>query len=211
MFTGIIENLGQVVAAERRGRDGAIRIDGGWDGTELRLGDSICVNGACLTVSSLEGTTFEADVSGETLARTNLGGLRTGDYVNLERALRLGDRLGGHLVTGHVDGTGSLHGKFREGDSYRFEFGVSEGLSRGLVEKGSVAVDGISLTVSGLKQGSFGVYVVPYTIERTTLKLRKPGDSLNIETDIIGKYVEKISSRDRGDLTLETLMKSGFV
>jgi riboflavin synthase len=211
MFTGIIEKLGKVVAVERRERDGSIQIDGGWDLTEIGLGDSICVNGACLTVSSVEGTTLVADVSAETLGRTNLGGLRSGESVNLERALRLSDRLGGHLVMGHVDGTGTIHETRREGDSYRFEFEVSVELSRTLVEKGSVAVDGISLTVSGLKEGLFQVYVIPYTLERTTLKLRKPGDPVNIETDIIGKYVEKILSPEREGLTLETLRKSGFL
>ena len=211
MFTGIVERLGRVVATERRDRDAAIRIDGGWDLTEIGLGDSICVNGACLTVSFLETTTFGVDVSDETLRRTNLGNLGIGGYVNLERALRLSDRLGGHLVTGHVDGTGTVRETRREGDSHRFDFEISEDLGRTLVQKGSVAVDGISLTVSGLEKGSFQVHVVPYTLEKTTLKWRKPGDFINIETDIIGKYVERILSPQRQGLTLETLKKSGFI
>jgi riboflavin synthase len=211
MFTGIIEKLGRVVTTEIRDRGGSIRIDGGWNLTEMRPGDSICVNGACLTVSCLDGTAFVADVSAETLCRTNLGDLRPGELVNLERALRLSDRLGGHLVTGHVDGTGSLYETRREGESYRFEFEVCEDISRTLVEKGSVAVDGISLTVSRLTPRFFHVDVIPYTLERTTLKLKKHGDLVNIETDIIGKYVEKILSPKKEGLTLETLRESGFV
>jgi riboflavin synthase len=211
MFTGIVEKLGTVVAMESRDRGGSIRVDGGWNLTEIRLGDSICVNGACLTVSSLDGTTFVADVSAETLNRTNLGTLRPGDQVNLERALRLSDRLGGHLVTGHVDGAGRVREGLREGDSYRFVFEISEDLSRTLVGKGSVAVDGISLTVSKLERSFFEVYVIPYTLETTTLKWRKPGDRVNIETDIIGKYVEKFLSTEREGLTLDTLVKSGFL
>jgi len=165
-----------------------------------------------LTVFSLEGTTLTVDISAETLSRTNLGDLRAGESVNLERALRLCDRLGGHLVTGHVDGTGIVHERVRAGDSYRFKFEVSQELSQTLVEKGSVAVDGISLTVSGLDKRFFLVYAIPYTLEKTVLKLREPGDRVNIETDIIGKYVEKILSPQRkGSLTLETLMKSGFL
>lgn len=211
MFTGIIEKLGTVVAVHKRDRDGAVQVDGGWDLTEIGLGDSICVNGACLTVTALDGTAFVADVSVETLNRTNLGILQPGDQVNLERALRLSDRLGGHLVTGHVDGTGRVREGVREGDSYRFVFEVSDHLSRTLVGKGSVAVDGISLTVSKLEKGFFDVYVIPHTLERTTLKWRRPGDRVNIETDIIGKYVEKFVSPDGEGLTLETLVKSGFL
>lgn len=211
MFTGIVEKLGRVIAAERRNRDGAIRIDGGWDLTEISLGDSICVNGVCLTVSSLEGTTFAVDVSGETLRRTNLGDLRSGASVNLERALRLCDRLGGHLVTGHVDGIAIVNERIQEGDSYRYQFEVSREVSRTLVEKGSVAVDGISLTVSGLDNRFFQAYIVPYTFERTTLKLRERGDRVNIETDVIGKYVEKMLSPQREGLSLEKLVESGFV
>jgi riboflavin synthase len=211
MFTGIIEKLGRVVATQRRNTDGTIQIDGGWGLTDIRLGDSICVNGICLTVSLLEGGVFTVDVSGETLRRTTLGDLRPGDAVNLERALRLSDRLGGHLVTGHVDGTGTINQKTREGDSYQFRFEVSPALSRSLVEKGSVAVDGISLTVSALKKSSFQVYIIPYTLEKTTLKLRERGDRVNIETDVIGKYVEKMLSPQREGVTLEKLIKSGFV
>jgi riboflavin synthase len=211
MFTGIIEKLGRVVATQRRNTDGTIQIDGGWGLTDIRLGDSICVNGICLTVSLLEGGVFTVEGSGETLRRTTLGDLRPGDAVNLERALRLSDRLGGHLVTGHVDGTGTINQKTREGDSYQFQFEVSPALSRSLVEKGSVAVDGISLTVSALKKSSFQVYIIPYTLEKTTLKLRERGDRVNIETDVIGKYVEKMLSPQREGVTLEKLIRSGFV
>ena len=171
MFTGIVEKLGRVASTESHGRDGSIRIDGGWDLTEIGLGDSICVNGACLTVSARETTTFTVDVSGESLSRTNLGKLRAGEWVNLERALRLSDRLGGHLVTGHVDGTGTVHELREEGNAYRFEFEVPEALTHTLVDKGSVAVDGISLTVSGLDVPFFRVYVVPYTLDKTNLKV----------------------------------------
>lgn len=211
MFTGIVEKLGRVTGTESRDRGGSIQIDGGWSLTEIGLGDSICINGVCLTVSSTEGTIFGVDVSAETLRRTNLGDLRPGESVNLERALRLGDRLGGHLVTGHVDGAGIIQGTSREGDSYRFEFEIPETVSRVLVEKGSVAVDGISLTVSGVDNRSFQVHIIPYTLESTTLRMRAPGDRVNIETDIIAKYVERILSPRQGGLTLETLRKSGFV
>ncbi len=211
MFTGIIEKLGRVVATQRRNTDGTIQIDGGWGLTDIRLGDSICVDGICLTVSLLEGGVFTADVSGETLRRTTLGDLRPGDAVNLERALRLSDRLGGHLVTGHVDGTGTINKKTREGDSFQFQFEVSPALSRSLVEKGSVAVDGISLTVSAVKKSSFQVYIIPYTLEKTTLKLKERGGRVNIETDVIGKYVEKMLSPRGEGVTLEKLIKSGFV
>jgi riboflavin synthase len=211
MFTGIVERLGRVIDTQRRDRDGSIWIDGGWDLTEIGLGDSICVNGVCLTVASLEGTAFSANVSAETLDRTNLGDLRTGESVNLERALRFCDRLGGHLVTGHVDGTGTIREALKEGASYRFEFEISEDLYRTLVEKGSVAVDGISLTVSRLERRFFQAYLIPFTLERTTLRLKRPADRVNIETDIIGKYAEKILSPKREGLTLETLTKSGFL
>jgi len=211
MFTGIIEKLGTVVAVHKQDRDGSIRVDGGWGLTEIGMGESICVSGACLTVSSLDGTVFGAHVSVETLNRTNLGALQPGDPVNLERALRLSDRLGGHLVTGHVDGTGRVREVVREGDSYRFVFEIGDDLSRTLVAKGSVAVDGISLTVGRLEKGFFDVYVIPHTLEKTTLRWRRPGDRVNIETDIIGKYVEKFVSPDRQGLTLETLGKSGFL
>jgi riboflavin synthase len=211
MFTGIIEKLGTVVAVHKRDRDGTVQVDGGWDLTEIGVGDSVCVNGACLTVSSVDRTAFVADVSVETLSRTTLGTLQPGDPVNLERAMRLSDRLGGHLVTGHVDGTGRVREALREGDSYRFVFEVAGDLSRTLVEKGSVAVDGISLTVSRLGEGFFEVYVIPHTLERTTLNRRGSGDRVNIETDIIGKYVEKFMSSGREGLTLETLEKSGFL
>jgi riboflavin synthase len=211
MFTGIIEKLGRVIGTERHGGGGSVQIESGWALTDVGLGDSISVNGACLTVSSLRGGVFGADVSGETLRRTNLGDLNTGEQVNLERALRLSDRLGGHLLTGHIDGTGTVREAKREGDSFRYEFDVPEQISRGLVEKGSVAVDGISLTVGRWNGSSLQVYVIPYTLEKTTLQFRRPGDRVNIETDILGKYVEKMLSSRKDGLSLETLKESGFL
>jgi riboflavin synthase len=211
MFTGIVEKLGRVASIERRAGEGTIRIESGWDLTEIGIGDSISVNGACLTISSLEGTVFSAHASTETLQRTTLGYLPIGGLVNLERALRVSDRLGGHLVTGHVDGVGAVRRIHRQGESVLFEFEISPQVSRTLVEKGSVAVDGISLTVSGLNGRFFQVQVIPHTLEGTTLKVKKPGDSVNIETDIIGKYIEKLLSPQRAGVTLELLKENGFL
>ena len=155
------------------------------------LGDSIAVNGTCLTVTSLGKSTFTVDASHETLAKTNLGKLKVGKIVNLERALKVGDKLGGHIVNGHVDGVGKVKSKTKQGESIEFRFSAPKGLSKYIVEKGSVAIDGVSITVNLVKGSEFVVNIIPYTQEATTFGGLRKGSSVNIECDIIGKYVEK--------------------
>jgi len=210
MFTGIIERMGRVQRLIRQG-DGArltIRLDGKWD--DLRTGESIAVNGLCLTIVEKTRETFTMDLSPETLKRSALGGLRPGEIVNLERSLRPSDRIGGHFVTGHIDGIGRIEALVPEGNSIRAEYSVPPALAPYLVEKGSVAVDGISLTVASCKRERFTVSLIPYTLEKTNLKERKVGDKVNIEVDILGKYVEAFLARQKGGVTLEALEKAGF-
>jgi riboflavin synthase len=197
MFTGIVEELGEVVSVEHLGGTARITVRGPQVTSDARPGDSIAVNGTCLTVTGLSGGDFTADVMAETLRRTGLGGLAPGSPVNLERSLRVGDRLGGHLVQGHVDGVGTVTSRVtgERGDVVRIA--VPPGLARYLVEKGSVAVDGVSLTVSALGGGLeepawFEVSLIPATLAATTLGRLQPGASVNLEADVIGKYVERM-------------------
>ncbi len=192
MFTGLIEGTGTLVRIERQGRDSQLLIRADFAMEEMTLGESIAVDGVCLTVVSCHGERFSADVSAETLERTTLGEKRVGSRLNLERALRLGDRLGGHLVSGHVDGVGTLVEETREGRSRRLFFSVPEPLGSYLVEKGSVAINGISLTVNGCGADRFDVNIVPHTAELTTIGSWSVGQRVNIETDLIGKYVAKM-------------------
>ncbi len=198
MFTGIVEGLGKVVRLTLKGADAVLEIDAGIDMAEVSPGDSIAVNGACLTVTSRKENRFTADVSAESLSRTTLKRLQAGHRVNLEKALRAGGFLGGHFVLGHVDGTGRVLSRTQKSGSVIFAFESSEALSRYIVEKGSVAVDGISLTVNKLEKGRFYVNIIPHTAEHTTLAVKKEGDWVNIETDILGKYVEKLLQTPRG-------------
>lgn len=186
MFTGLIEEQGRVLTPPRNGKLGlaANKVTEG-----LALGDSIAVNGVCLTVSAFSGQRFTADVMPETLHRSNLGELRTGSLVNLERALPATGRFGGHFVSGHIDGVGSLLSVRPEGNALIFSIRAAPELLRGIVEKGSVAIDGISLTVVEVTETLFSVSVIPHTAAVTTLAGKRPGDRLNLETDMIGKYV----------------------
>jgi riboflavin synthase len=183
---------------------------------EAVLGESIAVNGACLTVTATGGGGFSVDVSAESLSRTTLGGLKTGGQVNLERALKLGDRLGGHLVSGHVDCVGKINAKQQVGDSIRFTVSIPPEHLLYIVEKGSVTVEGISLTVNQVDASGFSLNIIPHTMSGTTLKLAAEGDSVNIETDLIGKYVARLLNRDEPQsggnegLTREQLAKLGF-
>ncbi|MFQ5895044.1 MAG: riboflavin synthase [Nitrospinota bacterium] len=192
MFSGIIEAVGEVV--DFRPLPGGARIDVSAPGLleDAKVGESIAVEGACLTVVAVGPESFEADLSPETLARTHLGRLRRGARVNLERSLRLGDRMGGHLVSGHVDGVGAIQGRRAEGDSVRLTLSAPPGVLRYLVHKGSVAVDGISLTVAELGRDHFTVAIIPHTARNTTLLAKPVGAAVNLEADLVGKYVERL-------------------
>ena len=199
MFTGIVEGVGTVTAVQRTGEVLHLIIAPPAALTDMAVGDSICVNGACLTVSALGEDVFQADCTPETLERTTVGSLRSRDEVNLERAVKMSDRLGGHLVTGHVDATGSVVEVTRGAGSLEVSIKVPGELAPYLVEKGSVAVDGVSLTVSGLRGETFAVAVIPHTAQNTTLGKRRVGDGVNIEVDIIGKYVKRFLEKTQGD------------
>ena len=218
MFTGLIEGIGKITGIRRTHHDMGVTITPLFDMAGCRLGDSISVNGVCLTVSEMREGLLGMDVSGETLSRSTLGLLRVGDPVNLERALRLTDRLGGHLVSGHVDGMGKILKKEQAHQSWVIRIGIEEALSRYIIEKGSIAVDGISLTINACENGFFEVNIIPQTGMVTTLLSKKIGDPVNIETDLIGKYIEKLLSKGRpgreekpsSGIDLETLVKHGF-
>lgn len=192
MFTGLIEGVGTLLRVDRHGPDSGMVIRPHYAIDRLVLGESIAVDGACLTVASFQGSVFTADVSAETLSRTTLGRKSLGSLLNLERAVRMGDRLGGHLVSGHVDGIGVLREKRREGRSWRLFFETPGELTRYIIEKGSIAVNGISLTVNGCREGMFEVNIVPHTGLQTTIEEIEIGEEVNLETDLIGKYVESM-------------------
>jgi len=195
MFTGIVEAVGRVAALEPRGELLRLVLEAPSLTEGTRLGDSVAVNGACLTVVSVEGPRLAFDAVPETLDRTGLGELRAGARVNLERALRAGGRLDGHLVQGHVDATGRLARLERQGDDVRLFVDCDPGFADLLVEKGSVAIDGVSLTVVGVRADGFDVALIPHTLRETTLGERRPGDRLNLEADVLGKYVKKYLDR----------------
>lgn len=211
MFTGIIEEMGTVKALRREA--GAARLSlyaaTVLDGTAL--GDSICVNGVCLTVVEMGKSEFSADVAVETLRVTNLGELKAGARVNLERALQLSARIGGHLVSGHVDAVGRLREKRDEGNGWRIFFDAPETVLRYVIKKGSIAIDGISLTVADVDRAGFSIAMIPHTARLTTLGFKAAGDTVNLESDIIGKYVERLlPGRAEGNVSLELLKKNGF-
>ncbi len=211
LFTGLVEEIGRVAAIKRQGEEVMLAITAGLVTQELAKGDSVCVNGACLTVTELAAARFVALAMLETVQRTTLSRLAAGDRVNLERALRLGDRLGGHLVQGHVDGVGQVIDIRPEGAARRLEIGADTGIMQFIVEKGSIAVDGVSLTVAGSSSGSFSVALIPHTQGVTTLQYLRAGDEVNLETDIVGKYVARLlQPAPAGGLSLDTLRNCGF-
>ena len=212
MFTGIIEEIGTV----RRVSDGRLELSVKKVLEGTKVGDSIAVNGVCLTVTSLDGTGFTADVMPETLRRSNLGSLKSGDRVNTERAMAADGRFGGHIVSGHIDGTGTVISKKNEGNAVWVKIEADRQILSLIVEKGSIAIDGISLTVAALDEKSFSVSVIPHTGEETTLLSRRPGDKVNLENDIVGKYVERLLGRKapaeqhKSRITEEFLRENGF-
>ena len=195
MFTGIIEDVGEVVRWEKRGEAGVLVIQTKLPVGEMELGASVAVNGACLTITHKTSSRFKVDVSPETLNRTTFGTLKKDDLVNLERPLRLSDRLGGHLVTGHVDGVGAAEKIQKKGEFTFYTFRVPASLAAQLVAKGSVAVDGISLTVNECDDRRFSIAAIPFTLKHTNLRDLSVGAKVNIETDLIGKYVQQLLRR----------------
>ena len=212
MFTGIIVDVGRLVSRERRGKGARVVIETALDLSRVNEGDSIAVNGICLTAIGLSAHRFEADASEETLLRTTLGQLPTGSAVNLEPALRVGDPLGGHWVQGHVDGVGTWKRLTPTGECYEAVFEIPEVLMDTVVEKGSITIDGISLTVAKVKDREVSIAVVPHTLGQTNLGSCQPGVQVNIETDIIGKYVRHTLLRSSGkeDISMDVLKKYGF-
>ena len=209
MFTGLIEEVGHIISISRHGRMIDFTIEAHSILDDMKIGDSIAISGACLTVTSIGDTSFTVQAVEETLRRTTIEHLKKGSPVNLECSLRLGDRLGGHLVQGHVDGTGRIISKKGTPDNVLLSITPETGLDRYIAEKGSIAVEGISLTVTYVKKREFGVSVIPHTLQATTLDHVRVGDQVNLEIDIIAKYVEKLINKD-GSLTLNYLKDLGF-
>ena len=221
MFTGIIEGLGTITAIQPAGKGKKISFSSDFSMEGLSVGDSIAVNGACLTAVRSEKKSFAVDVSPETVVKTTFGTARIGDRVNLERALRLTDRIDGHLVSGHIDGIGTMSQKKHSGNALLVSITVSDSLTRYMINKGSVAVDGISLTINNLTRGGFEISVIPHTAKLTTLVSKKIGEYVNIETDLIGKYVERFMNEKQTPKTgadakktsvdMRFLVESGFL
>jgi riboflavin synthase len=206
MFTGIIETMGTVRSIRPFLKGFELDVDAHLDLSADHVGDSIAVDGVCLTATAIKGTCFTATASQETVSRSTLSGLKPGAKVNLERALTLSARLGGHLVLGHVDTVGVIRSKVRDGESMRVTVQYEKKFSRYLIEKGSIAIDGISLTVNEVSEDAFEVNVIPHTASSATLTLKGPNDRVNLEFDIIGKYVERLLKKD-DNTDLEALLK----
>jgi len=217
MFTGIIQAMGKIAAIEQKSGDARLHIDtGSLDMSNVNTGDSIAVSGVCLTAVEHSASGFTSDVSGETLSRTTLGQLRTGDAVNLEKALTLNTPLGGHLVSGHVDGVGTVVSREAEGRSVRFRFEAPDALARYIAEKGSICIDGVSLTVNAVNGVKFDVNIVPHTLAETTLDNFQPGSKVNLEVDLLARYLERLMLGDAAvkggsAITREFLARHGFI
>ena len=214
MFTGIIEEVGTVKAVKRSGSSSFIEIQAEKVLEDVSTGDSIAVNGVCLTVTHFGSGVFRADVMNETLSRSSLGSLTSGSPVNLERAMAANGRFGGHIVSGHIDGTGTVTDIRNDGIAVWYTIGAAPEIMRYIVEKGSIAIDGISLTVAKVTDTSFSVSVIPHTASQTALGRKKTGDTVNLENDIIGKYVEKLmkpaEDTVKSGITMDFLMKNGY-
>ncbi len=212
MFTGIIEDVGTIGAINKLSGRWVISVRTALPMAEIRDGDSIAVDGVCLTVTGLDREMFHADASLETLNVTTLSNKSVNDRVNLERAMRTDSRFGGHIVMGHVDGVGRIEAIKKAGDSIAYTIGIQKELARYVVRKGSISLDGISLTVNDQSDTTFTVNIIPYTAAHTALGLKVPGDTINIETDILGRYVEKFLTAERGGgIDLDFLYTHGYI
>lgn len=215
MFTGIVEELGTIRSIRRGAASAVLSIGAEAVLSDLRIGDSVAVNGVCLTATGVDGSGFTADVMHETLQRSSLGALGPGSRVNLERAMAADGRFGGHIVSGHIDGTGTIAERRRDDNAVWYTVSAPPALLRYIVEKGSIAIDGISLTVASVEADRFSVSVIPHTAAVTLLGAKGPGDVVNLETDIIGKYVERLlrpadTPAARSGISLEFLAENGF-
>lgn len=212
MFTGIVEEIGTVKKIAR-GQKAYLEIQADRIFSDIHIGDSIAVNGVCLTVTGFSGKVFTADVMNETFSRSSLGSLKAGSHVNLERAMSANGRFGGHIVSGHIDGTGKITNIKKDGNAVWYKISADENIIKYTVEKGSIAIDGISLTVARVEKDNFSVSIIPHTSEETILSEKKVGDTVNLENDIIGKYVERFLNFDKtekSDITRDFLAKYGF-
>jgi riboflavin synthase len=192
VFTGIIEEIGEIKSIRHGAKSAQLTIQGDTVTKDSHVGDSIAVNGVCLTATTINGNLFTADVMAETMRRTSLGALTSGSKVNLERAMAAGGRFGGHIVSGHIDGTGVIRQQSREDNAVWVTIDTDAGILKYIIEKGSIAIDGISLTVAYVDDKCFKVSIIPHTSKETTLLMKKPGDVVNLENDVIGKYVDKL-------------------
>ena len=215
MFTGIIEEKGTVVSLDKTTDKAKLTIKGNMIFSDLKPGDSVAVNGVCLTADDISGDTFTADVMNETFGRTNFSMLKAGSHVNLERAMSAQGRFGGHIVSGHIDGIGTIAGISNDGNAVWYRIEASGEILRYIVQKGSVAIDGISLTVAKLTDTDFSVSIIPHTAQETILSEKKVGDQVNLENDILGKYVERLLSyredRKKSSITADFLAENGFL
>jgi len=213
LFTGLIIEMGEIVSVKMRSGGAVLSLKADEAASDAKLGDSIAVNGVCLTVIEKSANALSFDLSDETLHSTNLGKLKRGDKVNLEASLSPDSKIGGHFVTGHVDAVGSIRSKVKTGDMLKIEISAPQKIMNFLVEKGSVAVDGISLTVVDVLGDGFTIVIIPHTAKLTTIGFKGTGDTVNIEADILGKYVAKFLNKDRGKDTgfMNTLMSEGYI
>ena len=220
MFTGIVEELGTVISLKRGSKAAVLTIKANVIFEDLKLGDSVAVNGVCLTATHISGNTFQADVMNETFNRSSLGSLKKGSVVNLERAMAANGRFGGHMVAGHVDDTGELVSVKQDDNAVWFTIKAPENIMKYCIEKGSIALDGISLTIAKLSDDTISVSMIPHTIKNTNFGYKKPGDKINLENDMVGKYIDKLLHFDQQEtndkhtnstLTMEMLRNAGAV
>ena len=215
MFTGIVEEIGKVQNIKMNTKSSRLTIEGKKILEDIHIGDSISVNGVCLTVTTFNNNTFTADVMNETLTRSSLGELKKGSFVNLERAMPVNGRFGGHIVSGHIDGTGQVRKIEKDDNAIWYNISLENKLMKYVVEKGSIAIDGVSLTVAKVSENEFSVSIIPHTAEESILSHKSVGDIVNIENDIVGKYVDKLitfknEKKQESNITMEFLINNGF-